>query len=192
MKRSYMKNALLSCPILLIILLAINYSTYAQQGNGGPQKIIIIRHGEKPAEGDNLSCMGQNRALMLSTVLYSKFKTVNYIFVPSLKTGKSTHEARMYQTIIPYAVKYNLDINSRNEVGDAVGLAQDIMKRTGTVLVVWEHNNIPMIASALGIKDEKLKWKGDDFDTIWIITFNNGKASLTRDQEGINPPAECK
>jgi len=129
---------------------------------------------------------------MLPAVLYSKFRTVDYIFVPTLKTGKSTHESRMYQTIIPYAIKYNLNINSKNDVQDVPGLAQDIMKRTGTVLVVWEHNNIPMIASALGVKDEKLKWKGDDFDSIWIITFSNGKASLARDMEGINPPADCK
>ena len=36
-------------------------------------KVVIIRHGEKPADksegGDNLSCQGQNRALQLPAVL---------------------------------------------------------------------------------------------------------------------------
>lgn len=187
-----MKRVFLNSVILFIVSLALSCSGHAQQGSGGPQRVIIIRHGEKPAEGDNLSCMGQNRALMLPAVLYTKFKTVDYIFVPTLKIGKSTHESRMYQTITPYAIKYNLNINTKDDVDDASGLAKDIMKKTGTILIVWEHNNIPLIASALGIKDEKLKWKDSDFDSIWIITFTNGKATLTRDQEGLNPTSDCK
>ena len=39
-------------------------------------KVVIIRHGEKPADkadgGDNLSCQGQNRALQLPAVLIKK------------------------------------------------------------------------------------------------------------------------
>jgi hypothetical protein len=45
---------------------------------------------------------------------------------------------------------------------------------------------------ALGIKDTHLKWKGDDFDSIWIISFKNGKAVLNYDKENLNPSTECK
>jgi hypothetical protein len=192
-----MKRVLVNNIVLFFISLVICYHANAQEGipqsiNAGPQKVIIIRHGEKPDAGNNLSCQGQNRALMLPAVLYAKFKTPDYIYVPALRLGKSTNESRMYQTIVPYAVKYNLNINTKFEVTDAAGLARDIMKKQGTIIIVWEHNNIPLIAAAFGIKEDKMKWKGDDFDSIWIITFQNGKATLTKDSENINPSSECK
>jgi hypothetical protein len=169
--------------VLFVGFLSICSVIFAQSST--LQKVIIIRHGEKPEVGNNLSCQGLNRALHLPQVLYSKFKVPDYIYVPALKEGKSTNESRMYQTIVPFAVKYNLDIDTRYNVDDAVGLGANILKKTGVVLVVWEHNKIPDIVRALGIKED-LKWKGWDFDSILIITFENGKAQLTKDQEGLN------
>jgi hypothetical protein len=150
-----------------------------------------MRHAEKPVDGDNLSCQGLNRALKLPDVLYAKFKLPDYIFVPSLKTGKKTGDARMYQTIIPFAVKYNLIIDTKFAVDNVKGLAETILKKSGTVFIVWEHNSIPDIAQKLGVEDEKLKWKGDDFDSIWIITFKNGMAVLSVDKENLNPAVAC-
>ena len=40
-----------------------------------PLRVVIIRHGEKPEEGDNLSCAGLNRALALPAVLARVFAT---------------------------------------------------------------------------------------------------------------------
>src|SRR5690349_5777022 len=82
-----------------------------QQPANSVQKIVIIRHGEKPAKGDNLSCQGFNRSLQLPAVLNKKFKVFDYIFVPSLNEGGSTKHSRMFQTIVPYGVGHNLDIN---------------------------------------------------------------------------------
>ncbi len=50
-------------------------SCFAQTNKGnGLQKVVIIRHAEKPDDGDNLSCKGFNRSLALTSVLYNKFK----------------------------------------------------------------------------------------------------------------------
>src|ERR1039457_3257013 len=115
-----MKRVLMNSIVLFIISLAISCNTNGQKvSDNGPQRVIIIRHGEKPDVGDNLTCKGLNRSLLLPAVLYAKFKTPHYIYVPTLKTGKSTGEARMYQTIVPYTVKYNLIINSKFDVTDA-------------------------------------------------------------------------
>ena len=187
-----MQKNILKLSILFVLLLSCSIS-FGQSGNDGSLlKIIIIRHAEKPEQGDNLSCQGLNRALQLPEVLYTKFKLPDYIFVPSINTGKTTGAARMYQTIVPFAVKYNLNIDTKFEVGDETALAKSILKKSGTILVAWEHNSIPDIAKALGVKDTKLKWKGSDFDSIWIITFKNGEAILSIDKENINPSTECK
>lgn len=98
----------------------------------------------------------------------------------------------MYQTIVPFAIKYNLDIDTRYEVNDIKDLADAIMKIPGYVLIVWEHNNIPDIVKALGVKDDNLKWKDSDYDSMWVITFKDGKAVLSVDKENINPGGECK
>ena len=178
---------------LMIAAVTLSYCSFGQsKPDTASLRVIIIRHAEKPDDGDNLSCQGLNRALALPDVLYAKFKLPDYIFVPSVKMGKKTGIARMYQTIVPFAVKYNLQIDTKFDVDGEEALAQSILKKKGTVLVVWEHNNIPVIAKALGVKQEKLKWKGSDFDSIWIITFKNGKAELNIDKENLNPSADCK
>ena len=157
-------------------------------------KIVLIRHGEKPDDGDNLSCMGFNRSLKLPGVLKAKFGIPDDIFVPSPSTGKQTTNARMLQTILPFAVKYNLSLNTTYAVDDVSSLVQKINTRTGTVLVVWEHKQLPKILDLLGIKGASgLKWAADDFDTIYIVTFPKGKKGvLTVDKENIHPAATCE
>ena len=51
-------------------------------------------------------------------MIYRKFNKPDYTFVPSLGLDKSTKHARMFQTITPFAIKYNLTINSQYEEND--------------------------------------------------------------------------
>jgi len=153
-------------------------------------RIVVVRHGEKPPDGNNLSCEGENRALALPAVLMHKFGKPDYTYVPSLKLGKSTKHARMFQTVTPFAVQQNLTIDSRFAEDDATGVAKEVLKRSGLVLLVWEHSQIEAVAKAIGVKHPP-KWKGDDFDSIWIITPKSGSATLTTDSEGISPSPNC-
>lgn len=158
--------------------------------------VVILRHGEKNEATDNLSCKGLHRALLLPHVLNSKFKKIAYIYVPSLSTHKSTGHARMFQTVVPFAVQDNLPVNSKFEVTATADLASEVIKKTGVVLIVWEHGNIPSIATALGVKDDHLHWEGKDFDSIWVINYTTSKkgklkASLTVDKEALNPSDAC-
>jgi hypothetical protein len=173
-----------------IAVSAISFSCVGGNAPDNSLKVVIIRHGEKPETGDNLSCQGENRAQKLPTVLYQKFNKPNYIYVPSLGLGKSTTHARMFQTITPFAVKYNLTVNSKFDVNDYSHIAENILKKTGTVLMVWEHSAIKPLADKLGIQSPP-HWDGNDFDSIWVITYPNGKAVLSPDKEGIIPPFDC-
>jgi hypothetical protein len=186
-----MKKFLLYSACCLFIVIGSFYCSNSQSPAGGLQRVVIIRHGEKPEDGDNLSCQGLNRALQLPAVLNQKIGRPDAIFVPSLKMGKSTSGARMYQTIVPFAVKYNLAINSKFDVDDADGIAGGIKKATGTVLLVWEHKQVAKILKALGL-NEKEKWDDDDFDSMLIISYKNGTPVLTRDHEGLHPATNCQ
>lgn len=172
---------------LALLLMVCSNAVYGQQG---VRKVVIIRHGEKPPMGNNLSCMGMNRALQLAGVLAQKFGKVDAIFAPAVNNGRTTNQARMFQTISPYAIKNNLDINTKYMVSDVNGVATALQAMNGTILVVWEHNAIEKLVRSLGIAD-KQQWGADDFDSIWIITWANGKAVLTKDAENIKPSANC-
>lgn len=179
--------------LILSIFFLVIFSFYCSVGQSNPaqvQKIIIIRHGEKPDKGDNLSCKGFNRSLALTNVLYKKIGIPDYIFVPSVNTGKKTSTARMYQTIVPFAVKYNLRINTKFDVDDYQGIANEVLKKNGTVLLVWEHKAIDNIVKALGLQSDK--WDSDDFDSMWIINFQKGRPVLTVDKENLNPADSCQ
>jgi hypothetical protein len=177
--------------IPVLILLAICLSTCTGSAQSKNLKLIFIRHGEKPVNGDNLSCMGLNRALKLPEVLKAKFGLPDRVYVPALHLGKSTPRGRMFQTISPFAIKYNLTINSSFEEEDAAGIATELEGKKGTILVVWEHSKIKPILKALGLNVKGLQWPDDDFDTIWIIGYKKGKPFLTVDKEGISPAAGC-
>ncbi len=175
--------------VFLIVLITQNCSA---QTTTGLQKVVIIRHAEKPDNGDNLSCKGLNRSLLLPAVLYNKFRVPEKIFIPSVNNGKSANQLRMLQTITPFAVKYNLKIDSKFDVDDAKDLAAAVMQSNGYVLIIWEHDKIDNIVKALGVDTKGMKWGDNDFDSIWIINFKNGKGTLAVDKEGLNPPDACR
>ncbi|HMI63613.1 MAG TPA: hypothetical protein VK518_22005 [Puia sp.] len=98
-KRSIYKAAALLGSLLFILHVSAQNSDL---------KIVLIRHAEKPAKGYNLTCQGLNRSLQLVPLLHSRFELPTSIYVPNLGQGDTTKHARMFQTIVPFAVKYNL------------------------------------------------------------------------------------
>jgi hypothetical protein len=159
--------------------------------SAAPLKVVFLRHAEKPLKGDNLSCQGLNRSMLLPPMLYARFGIPTATYIPSMALGDSTKHSRMFQTLIPFAVKYNLALTSKFEEKDSVGIARDILEKKGTVLVVWEHKCIVSIVRALGIDDKMLLWPDDDYESIWTITFENGKARMSRSTEGLQPSEVC-
>jgi hypothetical protein len=161
---------------------------------GGPSKhlrIVLIRHGEKPDAGNNLNCKGLNRALALPGVLYPRFGRPDYTYVAAIRAGSSADHARMLETIVPFAVKYGLTISDKYDEDDVAGLAKDVLKREGTVLIVWDHSRLESVARALGVVDNTLTWSPDDYDGIWVITFSKGIATLEKQRQGLTPAEAC-
>ncbi|WP_428327308.1 histidine phosphatase family protein [Mucilaginibacter sp.] len=175
---------------LLTLLVAFNGN--CQVTTATNVRIVFIRHGEKPAKGDNLSCQGINRSLLLPAVLVARFGIPAYTYVPALGQGYVTKHSRMYQTVVPLVAKYNLSINTSHAEKDSLLMADELRSKQGTVLVVWEHNGIAPIVRSLGITDTGLVWPDEDYDSIWIVAIKDGKATFTKDKEGLTPSAECK
>lgn len=154
-------------------------------------KVVFIRHAEKPVKGDNLTCQGLNRSLQLPAVITAKFGVPNYVFIPALGLGEATKHARMFQTLIPLAAKYNLTLNSSHAEKDSLQIAADLKSKTGTILIAWEHKAIAPMVRALGVQNFNMLWPDDDYDSIWIVTIKNNVVSFSKDVEGIKPSAGC-
>ena len=155
-----------------------------------PLKVVFIRHGEKPKKGNNLTCEWFNRSLELPKVLFTKFGIPSNIYIPALALGEQTKHSRMFETLIPFAVKYNLPLNSSFEEKDADKIAADIKSKSGTILICWEHKAIINIVQSLGYHND-VKWDDDDYDSIWIVTIKDGVAQFSQEKEGIKPSSVC-
>jgi hypothetical protein len=153
-------------------------------------KIVIIRHAEKEDQGDNLNCKGFSRSVLLPAVLFQKYGRPRKIFIPAVGSGESTRHGRMFQTISPFVIKYNMAINSIFEENDGDGVAKALLHERGTVFVVWDHKFIQQILEALGVS-EPPGWKENDYDSIWVITIDKGRVSFVKDREGLTPAATC-
>src|SRR5579862_8886566 len=112
------------------------------------ETIVIIRHGEKPADGlGQLSCQGLNRALALPPVLSKMFGKPAAIFAPNPSEqkedgGKLYDYIRPLATIEPTAIAYGMPVNA--DIGQA--RIDDLRARLNEpawhdtyVLVAWEH-----------------------------------------------------
>src|SRR5262245_47617074 len=98
----------------------------------------------------------------------------------------------MFQTVTPVAVHQSLTVNTKFEETEVQAVAADVLQRSGTVLLVWEHSQIRPLALALGVPDDKLpaEWHGKDFDSIWVITpTKDGPSKFKKDSEGLSPSA---
>jgi hypothetical protein len=197
MKYTYIKTILIEHYFLVLMLALFSLTSCDGKKHDSDNraldhnlKVVIIRHGEKPKDGDNLSCQGQNRALQLPAVLHQKFNVPDFIYVPALKSDESTKHSRMFQTISPFAIKYNVIINSKYSSEENEKIARSVLKKSGIVLMVWEHTAIQQLASTLGVHHAP-KWDDTDFDSIWVISFDKGKAKLATDSEGLTPSLAC-
>jgi hypothetical protein len=176
--------------LFLALLFTYFFTTAFVKAQNKSLRLVFIRHAERPDDGENLTCKGFNRSVLLSEVLFRKFGIANNIYVPSLSLGGKTKRARMLQTITPYAVKYNLSINSKYGEDDFRAIGNALLKEKRTVIIVWEHNSILPIMNYLGIR-EPVAWPDNDFDTIWIVTFKKGGPTLAKDRESLDPPGSC-
>jgi hypothetical protein len=179
-----MKNSTLTILLALGVVGACGHSDASIKNE---LRIVIIRHGEKSNDDNNLSCKGLNRSWLLPAVVYRKFGIPSKIYVPSIEARSTTKHLRMMQTVTPLAVTYHVQINTRYDENDYDRIAKALSRERGLVVVAWEHGAIQPIIHALVPSAGNIRWRDDDYDTICIISFKGGKPFLTFDAEHINP-----
>jgi broad specificity phosphatase PhoE len=153
-----------------------------------PAQVILIRHAEKPLnpEAVHLSKAGEKRAKELVPFITSDPRLTRYGLPVALYATHTTARGRgrrTQETIAPLAKKLRLPVQTPYVSGDYEGLAKSILSnpkyRGKTVLVCWNHEQIPQLTAALGIHPEPPKWQDAVYDRVFLINYDGTQATLT-------------
>jgi hypothetical protein len=158
-----------------------------------PAYIIVIRHAEKPADPNDphLSPAGVKRAKQLVSFITNDpamLKLRLPVAVFANKTTPDNDGQRSQETVAPLARTLKLTVQTPYIAKDFAQLPKMILENPAyagkTVLICWNHEEITELASALGVKPEPPKWKGSVFDRVDIISYRDGKVTLTTSRYG--------
>lgn len=163
------------------------------------ETLIFVRHGEKPAnDSGQLTCKGLNRALALPDVLLDRYGKPDFIFAAGPKENKTGSSLRAVSTIMPTAVRVGLPIGIQFHADDIAGLQQELLSdkyQNSRIFIAWEHKNLDkavknIVAARGGDASLVPEWPGSDFDSIFVVTLDQGKVSFRQEREGLTQLAE--
>ncbi len=114
--------------------------------------------------------------------LQAGLQTPATLFSPSYGSPGKTAAHRTHQTIQGLGDRLGLQIVSTFAEGQEPQLAASVVSGyPGVVLICWEHDHIPALASSLpAIPGTAIPqtWPGDRFDVIWTFTLVPEAASV--------------
>ena len=160
-----------------IVLLCV-WSFATPLAYGRPDQVIIIRHGEKPEQGDDLTVKGRERAAALAPFFSDGDHRPGGNLCPV--ASDEHHSRRSVETVTPLARELKLSVKTCDQ-DDSAEMVKEILAKPEydgkVVLICWSHKAIPGLATALGVADPPV-WHGHVYDRLWIIGSSDGKATL--------------
>ena len=149
--------------------------------NGGPSRIILMRHADKTDDPDNedLSEAGVARAEHLATYIPQAFGKPDYI----IATAHSKHSNRPRETVTPLADALGLKVQHDYENDDFEDLVGEIFSnpeyKGKTLVVCWHHGKLPAIAALLGAPQGSYPdpWPEDAYNIILDLRYDPNAGS---------------
>ena len=158
------------------IVLAFTFSTATLFAM--PAQILLIRHGEKPAQGNQLSKRGWERSQALPFLFTNRTEFTSYgipVALYAMAPEKQGGSIRAIQTLKYVSEIFKLPIETsftRDEVKEVVDNINSNRLFDGkTIVLCWEHKVLVDMAHALGVS-KKLIWPKAQFDRVWVLDFS--------------------
>jgi hypothetical protein len=155
--------------------------------------VLIIRHGEKPKSGPELTAAGAARAK--AYVGYFKNLRVDGRPFPiddliATADGKKSHRERLTLEPLSAALHRPLDMRFKDkQFGDLVDDLK-VSDHGKHILICWHHGNIPAMIDAFGGNASKLipggKWPEETFDWLVELKFDSSGHLLPNGQKLIH------
>jgi hypothetical protein len=157
-----------------------------------PAQVLLIRHGEKPSTGDDLSPQGQQRAQAYVHYFETNPEVLEYgtpVAIYAMKASTGSDDAdfsyRPVETVTPLAQALGLQVQANYEKDDIQPLVSEIMSNPAyegkMVLICWEHKVIVDIAAQFGVSPTPETWSGSVYDQVWEIDFSGNQVSNFRE-----------
>jgi hypothetical protein len=188
-----MKFTLLLCGLSAVGIATAVFAGPPQAGKSGALNnavILIIRHAEKPAAGNQLSAAGEARAqayvsFFKNFTLDGQPLKLNYLFAAA--DSKVSQRPRL--TIEPTSKMLGLAIDSQFADAHFQKLADAIRAKPHgqNILICWHHEEIPQLVTALGADPGRLfpqgKWPDEVFN--WVVELRyDSNGHLTEASRG--------
>jgi hypothetical protein len=180
-------------PVVLLFCALTGCSEARRSPVARPAQIILIRHGERPADPNDphLSPVGTNRAQELVPFITTDAAMTRFgmpIALFATRTTKHDTGVRTQETLEPLASALKLKVQTPYLGSNYAELAKAILADPAyagkTVLICWNHEYIPQLVAELGVTPEPKKWKGSVFDLVYVISYKNGSAELQTSRYG--------
>jgi hypothetical protein len=166
-----------------------------------PSQVIIIRHAEKPAKGNQLCAAGYQHAAELVSYFQTNKDVTEYgtpEAIYAMAPSSSDGTLRPIETVTPLATALGQPVlhpYSRKQLAPLVNAIMTNPAYSGKmVLVCWEHTVIPELIAQFGVGSPLGPWADSDFTSVYRIDFlSNGQVSgFTHFQQDIAAPtAPC-
>ena len=160
---------------------------------------MLLRHAEKPAKDDapyGVTRKGERSKESLEVRGWQRAGALANLFVPA--NGHSQHPVlakpqflyaskplrrkgsrRPIETIMPLGEKLGIKINADFQRSQLVSMVEEVVSHKGVVLICWQREYIPDIASLiLGKKNlAPSDWPEDRFDMIWVFDLHGASST---------------
>ena len=161
------------------ISLALFALIICSQAFAGPARILIIRHGEKTGDRNDihLSVRGFQRARALSQLFVRQPQLLTYGKPVALIAFNNQFDGsvRGIETATPLSKVLGLNLITSFSPDHTADVSQFIYGNSAfnqkMVMLVWRHSNIQDLAIQLGLRNAP-GWDKDTFDRIWQIDYN--------------------
>jgi hypothetical protein len=160
----------------------------------GADRIMLIRHGEKPVGTQppfGITVNGSVDPLSLTVVGWQRAGALAELFDPAVGAVRSgltrpTHlfasnpnpngSMRPLETIMPLSQRLKLTVNSQVTASEPNQIAETLAATKGSSLAAWQFQGIPAIAQHLGTVHPAppSNWPPDRFDLVWVFTRQHG------------------
>jgi len=173
--------------ILSVLFSAVSWTVSAASPIHRPAAIILLRHADKPEDPSDvhLSPAGVKRAEVLVSFITTDTAMTRLglpVAIFATKTAKDGNGQRTQETVAPLSRRLGVPVQTPFRTKDYASLAKLIFGNTTyagkTVLICWNHEKIPQLAKALGVRPEPPKWEDDVYDRVYVIAYPHGKAAL--------------
>ena len=169
------------------LVLVLNFAVFSN-AFAMPAEVVLLRHGEKPDQGNVLNEQGVARANALpnffkNNVFVNRFGPIVSIY--AMRPSRVDGSVRAIQTMEPTAKALSVPLH-QDFTKTQIDLLTNEIKTNSidnghTVVICWEHKMIPLIAKALGATTTPQEWNGAVFDRAWVLEFDESGVKSFKD-----------